>query len=171
MKRTITGLVIALCAFSIPSFANTQDEYIQRALEAASKYADSIACGVSEISAGNVAALVPCDGEDRYEAKYAVIWTGDIECYGGSGTTSTNIAMVHIGGGDTFFVKPELSSPLVSLELYSSRSSAKVIDSGSDYIILEGFDYHPSGKDPGCCPSLKIKKVIKPDNKGNWIAQ
>ena len=171
MKKTSITLALVFSSAANLCFANSAEENIKQAVQAASKYANSIACEVSEITPQDVAALVPYENGNRHEAKYAVIWHGDIECLGGSGTSSSNIALVSVGAGDTFFVTPNSSSPAVNFEAPASRASSKIIDYGKDYLILEGFEYHPSGKDPMCCPSLSVKKVVRRDEKDNWIAQ
>lgn len=171
MKKTNIALVIAFTSAANLCLANSPDESVKKAAQAASKYANSIACEVSEILPQDVAALVPYENDNRHEAKYAVVWQGDIECLGGTGTSSSNIAMVSVGAGDTFFVTPNSSSPAVNFEAPASRAPSKITDYGKDYLVLEGFEYHPSGKDPMCCPSLSATKVVRRDEKDNWIAQ
>lgn len=144
---------------------------ISKIINTATNYAKSIACGVGKIKPHDVAALIPYNNMNRNEARYAVLWDGDIECYGGSGTNTSNILIISVNSGDSYFVIPSESSPTITFETFHSRSSSKIFQYGKDYIILEGFEYHPSGSDAMCCPSLAVRKTVRLDKKGNWKPQ
>lgn len=99
------------------------------------------------------------------EATYAVLWTGDIGCAGGSGTNGTNIAMVSIGSGDSFFVDPTRSSPAIDFDS-PTRYVDRLVGNTRDSLILEGHEY--GANDSNCCPSINLRFTLRLDAKGNW---
>ncbi len=141
-------------------------EITRSIVKAANAYADSIACEHSKIEAKNIAALVPYRTMDsRGDAKYAVLWSGDIWCAGGSGTNGSAITIVKIGAGDSFLVDSLQSSPIISHEL-PVRYVERLVGNTADSLIIEGKEY---GKDdPNCCPSVNVRATLKVDAKGNW---
>lgn len=129
-------------------------------------YSKSISCEYKKINPEDIAALVPYQNlESRYDAKYAVIWGGDIGCNGSSGSFSTNIAVVRIGVGYIFLVDPSLSSPVVKFDI-PFKSAEKIIGNTENSIIIEGLALGPD--DPNCCPSVKTQVTVKVDEDGNW---
>ena len=111
-------------------------------------------------------ALVPYKTmDDRMDAKYAVLWVGDIGCAGGSGTEGTNLSIVTISTGDSYVVDPLQSSPVIQFES-PVRFVERIVGNTRDSLILEGMEYGP--KDPNCCPSIKVRFTLRVDEKGNW---
>lgn len=149
-------------AQNIPS----AQEITRNIVKATTAYADSIACEHSKIEAKNIAALTPYKTMDsRGDAKYAVLWSGDIGCAGGSGTSGSAITIVKIGAGDSVLVDPVQSSPNISHEL-PVRYVERLVGNTADSLIIEGKEY---GKDdPNCCPSVHVRATLKVDVKGNW---
>ena len=162
--------ILAIAAIGLGN-ANAQNmpsaqEITRYIIKVATAYADSIACEHSKIEAKNIAALAPYKTMDsRGDAKYVVLWSGDIGCAGGTGTTGSAITLVKIGAGDSFVVDPLQSSPIISHEL-PVRYVERLVGNTADSLIIEGKEY---GKDdPNCCPSINVRATLKVDAKGNW---
>ena len=134
-------------------------------LTAVKHYSAAIACSDVAPDANNIAAMTPYKSFDnREDAKFAVIWHGDIGCLGGSGTSSARIAVVKVGAGDSFYVSPSESSPQVEEGL--PRTVEKVVGATADSITVDVRDY--GDKDANCCPSLRKRLTLKQSAKGNW---
>ena len=103
--------------------------------------------------------------DDRLNAKYAVLWTGDVGCAGGSGTNGSHVAIVTVGAGDSFTIDPLQSSPVIAFET-PVRIIEKFVGNTRDSIILEGKEF--GDKDPNCCPSITVRFTLRVDDKGNW---
>jgi len=141
-------------------------EITRQIIRSTTNYGNAISCPGVTVEPKQIAALMPYKTmEDRMDAKYAVLWTGDIGCAGGSGTTSTNIAMVSVSVGDSFVVDPTQSSPIVQFES-PVRYIERIVGNTRDSLILEGKEY--GDKDSNCCPSIPVRFTMKPDEKGNW---
>lgn len=135
-------------------------------IRAATNYATGIACTESKIEARHIAALTPYKNfDDRMDAKYAVLWTGDIGCLGGSGTNGTHISIVTVGTGDSYIVDPLKSSPAINFES-PVRYIEKIVGNTRDSLILEGMEYGP--EDANCCPSINIRFTLKATQNGDW---
>ncbi|MCM5704559.1 hypothetical protein [Larsenimonas salina] len=173
-QKILVATVIAICSFSaqakneystIP--AMPVEEITQKIISVATQYADSISCGDTQIQPKEIAALTPWkDDTDRFEAKYAVIWHNDIGCWGGAGSSSTNISIVKIGAGNSFYVDPESSSPVVGFDP-GARFIERIVGSTKDSIVLEAL-FH-ADYDSNNFPSTKRKVTVKVDDKGNWF--
>ncbi len=136
-------------------------------LGAAQQYQNAIACANSDKAQQAVIALTPyTDSAHRDEARYAVLWSGDIGCAGGSGTSSANITVVGIGGGDGFFVDPAQSSPQINFDS-PVNFIREVVNTTQDTLTLKGKEYAES--DPHCCPSIDVRFTLRADDKGNWL--
>lgn len=128
-------------------------------------YSAAIACSDVAPDANSIAAMIPYKSFDnREDAKFAVIWHGDIGCLGGSGTSSARIAVVKVGAGDSFYVNPSESSPQVDEGL--PRYVEKVVGATADSITVDVRDY--GDKDANCCPSLRKRLTLRQSAKGNW---
>ena len=99
------------------------------------------------------------------DAKYAVLWMGDMGCSGGAGSTSTYISIVTPGFGDFYVVDPLQSSPAIQFESPVSGVD-RIVGNTNDSLILEGMEY--GLKDPNCCPTIKVRFTLRVDEKGNW---
>lgn len=131
--------------------------------EKVTAYAEAIGCANQKDL--KIIGLAPYDGKNRLDAKYLVLWKGDIGCAGGSGTDLTHAALVRIGAGETFFVDVKKSSPNIKFES-PVRYVDKVRRHSTDSVTLVG-----KGLDEGdaqCCPSLTVTFTLKMDSKGNW---
>ena len=171
MKKIIVALACA--TFMLGSFAQNApsvQEVTKQIINSATNYAKAISCNRDElgVDSKDIAALVPYKTlDDRENAKYAVLWTGGIgECFIGigMGNISTNLAIVRIGAGDSYFVDPFESSPAIKFE--SPVRFARLVGNTKDSLILEGMEY--TSEDANCCPSRKVRSTLRVDKKGDW---
>ena len=161
---TIAGIVIA--PFSFAQSAPSVQEVTKQIIRSATDYANAISCAGVVITPKEVAALTPYKTQDdRMDAKFAVLWDGDIGCAGGSGTSGTNISIVTVSVGDSYVVDPSLSSPIVQFES-PVRQVSRIVGNTRDSLILEGKEYGEN--DSNCCPSISVRFTLRVDEKGNW---
>lgn len=129
------------------------------------KYINSVACNNSEIRNEDVITLVPhTNDNDLFEAKYGVIWTGEIGCEGTAGY-GPNIAIVRIGRDNSYHVSPIESSPSIEFEA-PVHYVTKLVNYTSTSIEFDGLEKGES--DPNCCPSINVRFTLRLDNQGNW---
>jgi uncharacterized membrane protein len=145
--------------------ALSEREITRSIVKAATAYADAVSCAHSKISAKNIATLRPYDAEVRGDAIYAVVWSGDIGCDGGTGSVNPAISIVKTGAGYSFFVDPLRSSPSIKHEI-PVRYVERLVENTADSLTLEGKAYGPN--DGNCCPSVNVRAILKVDAKGNW---
>lgn len=169
MKKRMTIIVCCISILSNGVFAEEVPSVkviTKKIISATTKYANSVACEVSDITGKQIAALVPYkDFDGREEAEYAVLWNGDLGCAGGSGTNGTNIAIIKIRAGDSFVVDASRSSPNVTFDI-PVRGVDRIVGNNRDSLILEATEYGEN--DPNCCPSISVRFVMMRDNRGNW---
>jgi hypothetical protein len=155
--------------FMLSSFAHSAppvQEITKQIINSVTGYANAISCSGVKIDPKQIAALVPYKTlDDRFDAKYAVLWTGDIGCSGGSGSEATHLSIVTIGSGDSYVVDPFQSSPVIQFDT-PIRDVERIVGNTKDSLILEGMEYGP--KDSNCCPSIKVRFTLRVDEKGNW---
>ena len=167
MKKTVAALGCVL--FAANSFAQSAppvQEITKQIIKSVTAYANAISCPGGTVEPRQIAALVPYKTMyDRMDAKYAVLWVGDIGCAGGSGTEGTNISIVTVSTGDSYVVDPLQSSPAIQFEI-PVRGVERIVGNTRDSLILEGKEYGPN--DPNCCPSIKMRFTLRVDEKGNW---
>lgn len=167
MKKIFAALGCA--AFMSGSYAQSGppvQEITKQVIRSVTSYANAISCPGVKVDAKQIAALVPYKTmDDRMDAKYAVLWPGDIGCAGGSGTEGTHLSIVTVSTGDSYVVDPLQSSPVIQFES-PVRFVERIVGNTRDSLILEGKDYGP--KDPNCCPSILVRFTVRVDEKGNW---
>jgi hypothetical protein len=138
-----------------------------RVLDVAQQYQNAIGCSNIDKAKQPVIALTPyTDNAHRDEARYAVLWSGDIACAGGSGTSTANITIVGIGGGNGFFVLPAQSSPQITFDS-PVPLIREVVTYTQDTLTLRGKE-HAEG-DPHCCPTIDVRFTLREDPQGNWL--
>ena len=167
MKKIVVAFgCSALMANAIAQSAPPVQEITKQVIRSVTGYANAISCPGVKVDPKQIAALVPYKTiDDRMDAKYAVLWVGDIGCMGGSGTSGTNISVVTISTGDSYVVDPLQSSPAIKFES-PVRGVERIVGNTRDSLILEGMEHGP--KDPNCCPSIKVRFTMQVDEKGNW---
>ena len=167
MKKAIVALASVACMWS--SFAQSAPsvpEITKQIVRSVTGYANAISCPGVKVEPKQIDALVPYKSiDDRLDAKYAVLWTGDIGCAGGSGTVGTNLSIVTVSTGDSYVVDPLQSSPVIQFES-PVRGVERIVGNTRDSLILEGVEY--GSNDPNCCPSIKVRFTLRVDEKGNW---
>jgi hypothetical protein len=167
MKKLLV-IVAGLCITPLVLAQNAPpvQEITKQIIKSAQGYANAISCPGVVITPKEIAALTPYKTlDDRMDAKYAILWDGDIGCAGGSGTTGTNISIVTVSIGDSFVVDPHLSSPIIQFES-PVRMVSRIVGNTRDTLILEGKEY--ADKDPNCCPSITVRFTLRVDEKGYW---
>lgn len=155
------GLVLAT-----PARAQSgSDPLTPRIIEAARHWVRAIACAVPPDPAMVIPLIPSRSPEARWDARYAVIWGGDLGCEGGSGTHGSHIAIAVLRAGDSVLIDPMQSSPVVRFPI-PVRYVERVVSNTADSLTLEGMAY--GDKDPNCCPSLPTRFTMRVDDKGQW---
>jgi len=165
MKIPATALIcfaIAGAAHAAPDRSN--DEIKRGIADTVRRYANAIACPGVKVRPEDVLALVPSEDDDRRLSKYAVLWSGDLGCFGGQGIEATHIAIATISSGK-YIVDPRLSSPIVEFES-PVRFVKRVVTYTDDTLTLQGNVNGP--QDVRGVPSVPVRFVLKADDKGNW---
>ena len=147
---------------------DAQAQEINAVIEAAARYAQGIACDAQTITPGDVARLAGEAPEETGDGtRFAVLWTADIGCAGGSGTTLTHIAIVRGGGlgQHAYYVDTQRSSPAIDFES-PVRVVERIVRHGPDELELEGM-VQAEGE-PNCCPSQPVRFTLRADEAGHW---
>lgn len=161
LRSMIAGLGIVLVGLSHDaSSAERIPRDITRQVE---RYAHAIACPGVQVDPRMGVVLSRFNGID---ARYVVLWEGDIGCSGGSGSQRTHMAMVTLGAARTVVVDPLQSSPAIRFES-SVRVIDRIVGHTRDTLTLEGKAHGP--KDAECCPSVAVRFILRSDKKGNWL--
>lgn len=130
---------------------------------AVERYANAIACAGVKVSPDNVLMLT-AGYPAAPMARYAVLWVGDMTCYGGSGADKTHIAIATLNSGQ-YLVQPEMSSPVVAFES-PVKLVRRVVSHSAKNMVLEGMEYGPG--DPQNAPSVPVRFILRLDTKGDW---
>lgn len=147
-------------SFDLP--APSIEEKTKKIVDVVNRYSSSISCTDLATEGKYIAALTPFKSTlQRYDAKFAVLWAGDIGCAGGSGTSSFNIAVVKVGAGDTFYVDAYQSDPLIGTPL--PPGVEKVVGATHNTLVLDTLAYGEN--DPNCCPSIKERITLRTSEK------
>jgi len=167
MKKVLATIgFFCVTPLALAQNAPPVQEITKQIIKSAQGYANAISCPGVVITPKEIAALTPYKTlDDRMDAKYAVLWDGDIGCAGGSGTSGTNISIVTVSIGDSFVVDPHTSSPIIQFES-PVRSVSRIVGNTRDTLILEGKEF--ADNDPNCCPSITVRFTLRVDDKGNW---
>lgn len=153
-------LGVSLSAYAAPTSESDIKIGIANAVE---RYANAISCGGIKVKPEDVLTLAPYkDGPEL--SKYAVLWSGDVGCFGGSGTEMTRLAIATVNTG-RYVVQPGLSSPVAAFES-PARFVTRVVSKGADSLVLEGREYAPN--DPRSNPSVPVRFTLREDAKGGW---
>lgn len=160
------SIVLGAAALAQDSTVPSTQAQTKAIISAVKKFSESISCTGAPPESQYIAAMIPYKTvEARLETKFAVVYHGDIGCAGGSGTSGAAIAIVRIGAGETFYVSPKESSPVVDDEL--PRMVERVVGATSDSITIDALTY---GKDdPNCCPSIRKRLTLRQMSNGNWV--
>lgn len=128
---------------------------------AVARYVNAVTCGGVRITPADVL-LLSGGRADAAQARYAVLWTGDMAC---AGTDKTHVTIATVNGGE-YVVRPEWSSPVVAFES-PVRSVTRVVSYNARVLVLEGKEDGPG--DPNGAPSVPVRFMLRVDAKGNWV--
>lgn len=159
-------ILFILALFINTSYAADKTLVEQNVLKVASQYINAIACETTPVTVKQIVPLSAYTNDDnRWDAQYAVLWSGDIGCQGGSGTSSANLLIVKIGAGDFYYVDSQLSSPNIAYESPTNWVT-QIMSYSANRLVLAGKTY--TDQDPHCCPSQLTEFILDRDKKGNW---
>ena len=164
MKLAAAALLFLMFSPSAHAAEKSPEEVKRGIADAVRRYANAISCPGVKVRSEDVLALVPGEDDDRRLSKYAVLWTGDLGCFGGSGIEATHLAIATISGGK-YIVDPRLSSPVVEFES-PVRYVKRVVSYNEDSLTLQGNVYGPQDKTGN--PTIPVRFTVKLDEKGNW---
>ncbi len=157
-------LIPLLLSSNAHAAAEKSAEEIKRGVvDVVRRYANAISCPGVKVRTEDVLALVPVDDDDTL-SKYAVLWTGDLGCFGGAGIEATHLAIATVSGGK-YIVDPRLSSPVVAFDS-PVRFVKRVVSYNADSMTLQGNVYGPQDKTGR--PSIPVRFTVTLDEKGNW---
>jgi hypothetical protein len=156
----LLGLVTSFSALAQPEPTATARQGVASAVE---RYANAVACAGVKVSPDDVLMLT-AGYPAAPMARYAVLWVGDMTCYGGSGAEKTYLAIATQNTGQ-YLVQPELSSPVVAFES-PVRLVRRVVSHSAKNLVLEGMEYGPG--DPQSAPSVPVRFILRRDAKGDW---
>lgn len=160
----IAAAALLLLATSSAAFAQPEPTATARTgvAGAVERYANAIACSGVKVRPADVLMLT-AGYPAAPMARYAVLWVGDMTCYG-SGTEKTHIAIATQNSGQ-YLVQPELSSPVVAFES-PVKLVRRVVSHSAKNLVLEGMEYGPG--DPQTAPSVPVRFILRLDSKGDW---
>lgn len=164
--QTVSRLALAAAFMAaLPAHAETVTPEAARAgvANAVERYAMAVACPVGKIRPADVL-LLSSGKEGVVLPKYAVLWAGDMTCFGGSGSEQTQLTIATFNTGQ-FVVQPELSTPVIAFES-PVRFIERVVSYSSRNLVLEGKEYGPG--DPQSTPTVPVRFILRVDAKGNW---
>lgn len=130
---------------------------------AVQRYANAIACSGVKVMPADVL-MLSAGYEGAFAARYAVLWVGDMRCFGGAGSEQTQLAIATFNTGQ-YVVLPELSSPVVAFES-PVRVITRIVSHNARNLVLEGREYGP--EDPQSTPSVPVRFILRLDGTGNW---
>ncbi len=163
--KTVLALLAALAISRGAAAAPMSDADIRKGVtDAVLRYVGSIACSPAALRPEAVLTLEPLDQSGPSLPKYALLWSGDLGCWGGAGSERTHLAIATFNTG-RFVVRPELSSPVIAFES-PARFVARVVSNSADSLVLEGMEYGPG--DARCCASIPVRFSLRVDAGGNW---
>ncbi len=163
----IAAALLACLAMSPYAGAATEKspEEIKRGIvDAVRRYGNAISCPGVKVRTEDVLTLEPGEEDDRRLSKYAVLWTGDLGCFGGAGIEATHLAIATVSSGK-YIVDPRLSSPVVEFDS-PVRYVKRVVSYNETSMTLQGNVYGPQDKAGN--PTIPVRFTVKLDEKGNW---
>lgn len=170
MRRA--ALLLSSLVISLSATAQEQEEFLtlpqinKGVLSAANAYAKAVSCVEALATPSTIFALTPVKTrDDSFDAKYLVFWDGDVGCNGGSGTLTTNHAVVRVSYYGHFYVVPEHSSPIKGG--VESRFITKFVGNSKDTMVVDQLEHAEGDSNNG--PSLKYRVTYQIDDRsGEW---
>ena len=164
MKIAAAALVCLLLSGGAHGAEKSPEEIKRGIADAVRRYANAISCPGVKVRSEDVLALVPGEDDERRLSRYAVLWSGDLGCFGGAGIEATHLAIATISSGK-YIVDPRLSSPVVEFDS-PVRFVKRVVSYSEESLTLQGNVYGPQDKNG--IPTIPVRFTVKLDDKGNW---
>ena len=160
VAAALVGLATSLTVCAEPVVSTAARTGVASAVQ---RYANAIACAGVKVMPADVL-MLSAGYEGAFAARYAVLWVGDMRCFGGSGTEQTQLAIATFNTGQ-YVVQPELSSPVVAFES-PVRVVTRIVSHNARNLVLEGMEFGP--EDPPSTPSVPVRFILRLDGTGNW---
>lgn len=125
------------------------------------RYASTVACLFEESDFKAVQVAGDKNEPMSFMDYYAVVWSGDFGCAGGSGTHGVILTTVGSRAGGTLLVLPDNPNTFVPTRTVSAVAGAQGM------VIIEGPAYLDN--DPNCCPSGTASYVYKFDQRSETM--
>lgn len=164
MKIPAAALLCVLLSTAAHAAEKSTDDIKRGVADAVRRYANAIACPGVKVRPEDVLALVPAEDDNRRLAKYAVLWIGDVGCFGGAGIEASQISIATISSGK-YIVDPRLSSPVIDFDS-PVRFVKRVVSYTDETLTLQGNVSGP--QDVRGKASVPVRFTLKVDDKGNW---
>jgi hypothetical protein len=164
MKRTVVFIACLAVYLSASAAPKSEADIKAGIANAVERYANAISCGGITVNPTDVLALTPYHEDAATLSKYAVLWSGDLGCFGGSGTEKTRLAIATVNTGH-YVVQPELSSPVAAFDM-PVRFVKRVVSHSAGTLVLEGMTHGPN--DPRSNPSIPVRFTLREDASGAW---
>jgi hypothetical protein len=166
------GTAAILCALNANSSAaaasdsGSDPEVLQKVATAVDHYVTALGCEHGRVRKGDIAALELATPQEAGTGRgslgrYAVIWSADIGCAGGSHTITDNIAVVRMGSDGNFYVQPSESSPAIRFD--ATLTNLHIVSHTSTSINFTGVYPRFSDRD-----GQAARITMAMDVNGNW---
>jgi len=156
-KSLAAGALALLGTVSTQSYATDLAE-VEAVVQ---RYASSVACGFEGAEFKAVQVAGDKNEPMSFMDYYAVIWSGDLGCNGGSGTHGVIMTTVGSRAAGTLLVIPENPNVFVPTRVVNAVAGAQGM------VIIEGPAYLDD--DPNCCPSGTASYVYKFDQQSETM--
>jgi len=126
---------------------SSQEATVQEVVAVANKYIKKNACEASRAEPSVVATMTPYTpevAEGRAVAKFAVLWSGDLGCRGGSGTNTMNILLIEKHGTDI----PNIAG---ANRIENAANVERIVATTPDTLTVDVYTW--AEDDPQCCAS------------------
>lgn len=164
--RTVSAAAFfgVLCGVSFAQAVPSVAEQTKEIINVVSKFGSSIGCLDMKPTSKDIFAMVPFKtDDDRFDAKFAVTWDGDIGCNGGSGTMTRNVAIVRIGVAKSFYVDVMESDPVQRLPVGVIE---RIVGASKDTLIVDSLKH--AENDGNNFPSIRERFTLKQSDGGKW---
>jgi hypothetical protein len=160
LAAVLLGLATSFTVSAEPVISSAARAGVASAVQ---RYADAVACTGVKVMPADVM-MLSAGYEGAFAARYAVLWVGDMRCFGGAGSGQTQLTIATFNNGQ-YVVQPELSSPVVAFES-PVRVVTRIVSHNARNLVLEGKEFGP--EDPPSTPSVAVRFILRVDGTGNW---
>jgi len=162
MKFALVGLSLMLLslgmgrAFSADAPGTlSQEPTIQEIVRVANRFIEHGPCEPSLAEPSVVATMRPYTPDvraGRAAAEYAVLWSGDINCMGGSGTNTMNFLLIQ--------KRAAAPARIVGVdEITGAASIERIVAATPDTLTIDVYTWAPD--DSTCCPSRYERWILR----------